>query len=410
MQRTVLFMRPIAVALAVFFAVFATTRSNAQEIILHSFSGNDGWNPSSSVIFDSAGNLYGATSVGGVNGAGTIYKLTPGSSGWSASVLYTFNGVGGDLPSGSLSLDAQGNLYGTTSQGGAASVGTAFQLSPSSGSEWTFTGMHDFSNHGGDGTYPHSGLVFDAIGNAYGTTLGGGASKQGIIFKLSPASGGGWNETLIHSFDGTDGSQPDAGVVMDKAGNLYGSTQFGGTSSNCFTGCGVVFELSPAAGGTWTYKVLLDFNSNNGAAGSGQLTIDPNGNLYGFTSAGGLYNWGIVYKLTHTTSGWKESILHNFNSNGVDGNNPVGALLIDKAGNLYGVTSNGGKYNGGTVYELSPGANGHYRETIVHNFNSNTTDGWDPNAGLTVDGAGNFYGTTMSGGANGDGTVFELKR
>jgi uncharacterized repeat protein (TIGR03803 family) len=307
-------------------------------------------------------------------------------------------------------MDAQENLYGTTSQGGAASVGTAFEVSPSSGGEWSFAALHDFSNHGGDGTYPHSGLVFDQHGNAYGTTLGGGANKQGTIFQISPVSSGGWKETLIHSFDGTHGSQPDAGVLMDSAGNLYGSTQFGGSSSACFTGCGVVFELSPASGGGWTYKELVDFNSNNGAMGSGNLTLDPDGDLYGFTGAGGLYNWGIVYKLKHTASGWKEAILHNFNSNGVDGNNPVGALLIDKAGNLFGVTASGGKYSGGTVFELSPGSNGHWREAILYNFNSTTTDGWDPNAGLTLDGSGNFYGTTMNGGANGDGTVFELKR
>lgn len=396
-------------AISLFFC--STQIALGQEIILHNFQSTDGQEPASELVFDSEGNLYGSTFMGGTLGYGVAYKLTPGSDGWSESVLLDFNGINGNLPSGNLVLNSAGNLYGTVYMGGALGVGAAFEVSPSTdGGEWTYTGLHDFSNHAGDGTYPHAGLVLDAQGNLYGTTLGGGSSGNGTIFELTRNSQGGWTETILHSFNGTYGSQPAGGVVVDAAGNLYGATYFGGGSTACSGGCGVVYELVAKAGGSWTYKVLHDFNNNNGGNPSGSVTLDARGNVYGSTSQGGAYNAGVIYRLSPSSSGWKQTILHNFNSSGVDGTDPFGYLVQDSAGNLYGVTQNGGPYSSGIVFELSPRSTGEWKESILHAFNSNSSDGSFPNAGVTLDGSGNIYGTTENGGEYGYGVVFEIKR
>lgn len=384
--------------------------ASAQEIILHNFKDADGQEPASELVFDGEGNLYGSTFLGGAQGYGVVYKMTPGSDEWSESVLFSFDGFDGNLPSGNVALDSAGNFYGTVYMGGAFGVGAAFELSPSSEGEWNFTGLHDFSTHAGDGTYPHAGMVLDSQGNLYGTTLGGGTNGDGTIFELTRNSGGGWTETILHSFNGTYGSQPSGGVVIDASGNLYGTTYFGGGSTACNAGCGVVYELAVKSGGGWTYKVLHDFYNNDGGNPSGSVTLDARGNVYGATSQGGAYNAGVVYRLTSTSSGWKETILHNFNSTGVDGNVPFSYLVQDAAGDLYGVTPNGGTYGGGIVYELSPRATGPWKERILHAFNPTTGDGTDPNGGLVLDGSGNIYGTTEDGGTYGYGVVFEIKR
>jgi len=407
--------RSLAIAASSIFPVvllffWATQIASGQEIILHNFRSTDGQEPASELAFDGEGNLYGSTFLGGAQGYGVVYKMTPGSDGWTESVLFSFNGIDGNLPSGNVALDSAGNFYGTAYMGGAFGIGAAFELSPSSGGEWSFTGLHDFSNHGGDGTYPHAGMVLDSHGNLYGTTLGGGSSGNGTVFELTPNSQGGWTETILHSFNGTYGSQPSGGVVIDASGNLYGTTYFGGGSPACNAGCGLVYELAVKSGGGWTYKVLHDFNNNDGGSPSGSVTVDARGNVYGATSQGGAYSAGVVYRLTSTSSGWKETILHNFNSTGIDGNDPLSFLVQDAAGDLYGVTQNGGPYGGGIVFELSPQATGAWKERILHAFNPNTGDGSSPNGGVVLDGSGNIYGTTENGGAYGYGVVFEIKR
>ena len=406
--------RSFAIAAAVIFPAislfFCSTQiALGQEIILHNFQSTDGQEPASELTFDSEGNLYGSTFMGGTLGYGVVYKMIPGSEGWSESVLFDFNGINGNLPSGNVVLDSAGNFYGTAYMGGAFGIGAAFELSPSGGGEWNFAGLHDFSNHGGDGTYPHAGMVFDSQGNLYGTTLGGGTSGDGTIFELTRNSEGGWTETILHSFNGTYGSQPSGGVVIDASGNLYGTTYFGGGSTACNGGCGVVYELAVKSGGGWTYKVLHDFNNNDGGNPSGSVTVDARGNVYGSTSQGGAYNAGVIYRLG-ASSGWKQTILHNFNSSGVDGNDPFGYLAQDSAGNLYGVTQNGGPYAAGIVFELSPRSSGPWKERILHAFNPNTGDGSFPNGGVVLDGSGNLYGTTENSGAYGYGVVFEIKR
>jgi uncharacterized repeat protein (TIGR03803 family) len=391
--------------------LFSVSLSAAQtETILHSFNNTDGNSPSAGVVFDASGNLYGTTFYGGPLGDGTVYELSPNGSGWTETVLQNFNGFGGNWPTASLVLDSAGNLYGTTFFGGALGYGIAYELARSSGGDWTEVGLHGFSKFDKDATYPRSALVFDAAGNLYGTAPDGGAAGYGAVFQLTPSAGGGWSETLIHSFNNTAGGNPYGSLVLDAAGNLYGTASVGGGSSSvCHFGCGTVFELSPTQDGSWTMKVLHNFtkNSTDGNGPIAGLIIDSAGNLYGTTPQGGKYGFGIAFELTPVTGGWKETILHNFASNGVDGNSPSGPLARDSAGNLYGTTASGGADDYGTVYKLVRTAHD-WKETILHSFNSTGADGSQPFSGIVLDSFGNLYGTTESGGSYGYGTVFEV--
>jgi uncharacterized repeat protein (TIGR03803 family) len=401
----------IALILALLFVIHAETKITfAQEIILHSFNGNnlnDGSQPFGGVAFDNAGNLYGTTFAGGTLGYGTVYKLTPGTTGWSETLLWNFNGGDGWWPKGKLIFDAEGNIYSTTWFGGFLGYGGVFELSPDGGS-WTFRELHSFNHLDKDAINPSTGLVRDSSGNYYGNAPGGGLFTWGAVYEVSP-DGYSWSEKLLHSFNlSGDGSEPFGELAIDGSGNLYGTTGYGGESTTCFGGCGTVFELSPQAGGEWTYKILHNFNNNNGANPFGGLLVDATGNLYGMTTQGGTYNYGSVFKLSPSANGWKETILHNFNSNGVDGNNPSGALVQDGAGNLYGATGSGGVYNQGTVFELSQTSQGGWKETILHSFNSDGVDGMSPGSGISLDSSGNLYGTTEAGGVYGQGTIYEV--
>src|ERR1017187_9485491 len=310
-------------------------------------------------------------------------------------VLHSFvsDGADGNNPYAGLIFDAAGNLYGTTSGGGTSGVGTVFELTPAAGGTWTEKVLHNFSND--EGTTPLAGLIFDAAGNLYGTTSRGG-NDYGTVFELTPAAGGTWTEKVLHNFDNTDGAYPQAGLISDIAGNLYGTTPNGGTD-----GLGTVFELTPAGGGTWTEQVLLNFNSTDGANPYGGLIFDAAGNLYGMTFNGGTFNYGTLFELTPAGGGtWTERVAHNFGS-GTDGFSPQASLVLDGAGNLYGTTFYGGSYGGGTVFRFN--AQG---EVLLHSFSG--TDGADPNAELILDAAGNLYGTTVDGGTSNKGTAFEI--
>src|ERR1022692_2196052 len=265
--------------------------------------------------------------------------------------------------------------------------------------------LHSFNSNGTDGIHPQAGLIFDAAGNLYGTTSQGGSSSAGMVFELTPAGGGTWTEKVLYSFHGgADGSSPRAGLIFDAAGNLYGTTYNGGT-----TFAGTVFELTPTGGGTWTEKVLLSFgNDVDGSNPQGELIFDGAGNLYATTKNGGGPNdAGTVFELTPGAGGtWTEKVLWSFGT-GTDGSDPFGALIFDAAGNLYGTTSLGGTSHSGTAFELTPAGGGNWTESVAHSF-GNGTDGAAPAAGLLLDGAGNLYGTTYLGGSYGGGTVFRL--
>lgn len=281
-------------------------------------------------------------------------------------------------------------------------------------------------NTGWKGNNPYGGLVFDSAGNLYGTTYNGGNPKTcnnngcGVVFELSP-SGSGWTEKVIHTFSGGwDGANSRATLIIDAAGNLYGTTTAGGDLTACRGfGCGVVFKLSPQSGGTWTETVLYAFvgGTKDGAVPTPNLTFDSAGNLYGTAKFGGSSAYctlaypgcGTAFKLSPTSSGpWKETILRAF-PNGNDGAEPGAGLTLDAAGNLYGTTEFGGPQGNGIVYRLSPTSGGRWQETVLYQFGTLTTDGNFPLSTLTFDAAGNLYGTTAQGlGSSSWGTVFEL--
>src|SRR5271155_4573388 len=259
--------------------------------VIEAFPGGASGGPSySTPISDASGNLYGATVWGGTfkptdceYGCGLVYELSPSASGYTENVLYTFaGGADGATPVAGLVFDTVGNLYGTTSAGGTrGGAGTVFELSPST-SGWTKTILYSFTG-GNDGSYPES-LAFDSAGNLYGAARQGGVRNVGVIFELSPSTTG-WIEKTLHVFSGgEDGAYPNVGLVVDAAGNLYGTAANGGntTASICqrYSGCGVVFELSPSSSGFWKETVLQKFNGGAGGGGPSGLTIDARGNIY----------------------------------------------------------------------------------------------------------------------------------
>jgi uncharacterized repeat protein (TIGR03803 family) len=379
-----------------------------------------------SLTSDAAGNLYGTAYYGGnsncIRGCGTVFELTEANGKWKQKVLHHFenNGKDGYYPVASLIFDAAGNLYGTTSQGGAYQVGTIFELMPENDGKWNEKILHSFVSTSADGWIPDAALAFDAAGNLFGTTNFGGAYQDyGTVFKLTPGANGHWSEKVLHSFDfnGTDGYNPLAGLVLDSSGNLYGTTDTGGTTTN-----GAVFEMTPRKNGSWTEKVLYNFTGgSDGALSDAGLVLDAAGSLYSTTLAGGdphCYEGGgcgTVFKLSPVAKGnWRFTTIHMFEEK--DGAFPGGGLIFDGAGNLYGVTNQGGAYKSGgcenlgcgTVFKLAPGAGGKWTERVLHSFDDNAVDGWGPDGGLIMDAAGNLYGTTYSGGAYGYGAVFEI--
>lgn len=335
------------------------------------------------------------------------------------TVLYNFgNGTtDGNDPLAGLVADASGNLYGTANAGGAPGVGTVFELVRGSGGIWNEKNIYVFNFNGRDGYSPWGSLIFDKAGNLYGTTGFGGLYDDGTIFELSPKSNGAWTETILHNFNGTDGQFPSASLVFDKAGNLYGTTQHGGSttaSGACsqgasLKGCGTVFELRHRPNGTWAEKVLhsFDFNGTDGFTPVASVAFDDAGDLYGTAEFGGAYNFGILFKLTPKSQGsWAETILHSFNQDGTDGIYPASGLLFDGSSNLYGTTGKGGSGLWGTVFEFSPASQGSWTETILHGFTSGA-DGSVP-GDLTFDAAGNLYGATGAGGTYSGGIAYEL--
>ncbi len=400
-------------ALAIVTVTLFVTSSWAQapwEKVLYNFNGDD-W-PSGGLVMDTRGNLYGTTYLGGiVNGCydgwcGTVFQLSHKvGGGWAYTVLHTFNGADGGNPAAGLIFDARGNLYGTTRVGGARGYGTVFQLRQQGVGRWTERVLHSF-NPETDGGFPTDSLILDARGNLYGTTT------LGTVFELSPEADGNWTEKVLYRpTGGPFGANPEAGLVMDTRGNLYGTTYYGGNPNY---DCGMVFELSPQAGGGWTGTVLHTFNQLDGCNPAAGVIFDGAGNLYGTTAVGGDYRegcgngCGTVFELSpEAGGGWTEKVL---DYGGYDAY-PSG-LIVDAAGNLYGTTFSDGAFGDGTVFEMSPDADGGWTYTVLHSFDPKCHDGAVvPNGGsLIFDAAGNLYGMTSGGGAYGYGTVFEIVR
>lgn len=370
--------------------------------------------PLSSLILDNKNALYGTFDLSASFGdGGGVYKLTPAGSAFSKSTLYGFGGGSdGKNPAGPLIVDQNGSLYGTTVAGGGyggacgTGCGTVFKLTPSR-SRYSERILYRFAGSP-DGAAPFAGLIFDDKGALYGTTFRGGSYDLGAVFKLTP-SGSGYSESILYNFSGgRDGAHPYAGLLFDKKGALYGTTSGGG-----YNGSGSVFELMPSGSG-YSDRTLYEFRGgDDGASPVAGLIFDKKGSLYGTTAAGGRYGLGTVFKLLAVPSSQctPEEILISF-SGRKDGKAPTGTLILNASGELYGTTSQGGRYGFGTAFKLKPSGPGYsrvYSESVLHNFNFN--NGAWPRAGLTFGSAGGLYGTTSGGGNHGYqgvGTVFEL--
>jgi uncharacterized repeat protein (TIGR03803 family) len=414
----------LASALTMFaLTVLLTASAAAQaEKVLHSFNdnGTDGVDLVSALIFDKTGNLYGTTIFGGTHASGTAFEiLAAAGGGTTEKILYNFGASGSDgtAPKPGLIAGPGGRLYGVTTSGGTHNVGTVFALIPHSGGSWTEAVLYNFAGGLTDGAAPVGGLVIDASGNLYGTTANGGSVGAGTVFELSPpVSGGKWTETLLHIFldNSTDGGYPQGSLAFDAAGNFYGTTNVGGNSGNCSPGCGTVFQLTPASG-EWTETVIYNFTTaNDGFFPISGLTFDTKGNLYGATTQGafaGIFTTGAVFELSPAGGDvWNESIIYPFGNN-ADGASPAyGAPVFDADGNLYLTPTAGGTDNVGTVFELSPRAGGTWEQRVLHSFTNTGTDGQNPWSSLVLDTHGKLYGTTLNGGANCNcGTVFVVK-
>jgi len=419
MKRNILWAISLRLLCCFALSILAVHASAAeQEKVLHLFQASAGAFPAGNLIFDAAGNLYGTTQNGGSSSCpplcGTVFELTPAAGGhWNYSVLHVFTDPDGAYPWSGLIFDKAGNLYGTTSSGGAHAGGTVFELTPTSNGGWKEKTLHNFYSWRGDGVGPMGGLVMDQAGNLYGTTLGGGACNNGTVFKVSPNASGGWIESVLYSFGCVprDGTTPRAPLVLDSAGDLFGTTNAGGGTGCGGFGCGTVFELSHD-GTVWTETVLYTFqggvDAGNPLAG---LLFDSSGDLYGTAPNGGTVGDGAVFELTPSPTGWNESVIYSFQQGPKDGNSPRGSLIFDSAGNLHGTASSGGIGNYGGVFTLTPNSNGGWTESDFFLFS--LSGGAFPMAALVLDSSGNLYGTTYAGGVakgvEGYGVVFEIK-
>lgn len=395
-----------------------------------------GEEPTTGLVADGSGNFYGTTLGGGISNesacmgggfpgytCGTIFKAARDQGGrWTETVIYEFTGgTDGAFPSGSLTLDEEGNLYGTTQQGGVigCTCGTVFELTSNQDGSWAENTLYNFQG-GADGYEPVAGVVFDALGNLYGTTSGGGSSLlYGTAFKLTPNQIGQWTKSVIYNFQGdSSGSSPGA-VVFDSAGNLDGMVSSGGLAE---CKCGAVYQLTPSPTGTWTQTILHSFTGqrHDGAIPSefSRLTFDAAGNIYGDAMQGGDRECacGIVFQLHPNSDGsWTEQVLHIFH--GPDGREPVGGEVFDSEGNLYGTTGSGGqgecyRYGCGTIFELTSTRSGVSFRPVASFYKRYGTA---PVSGVIVDTSGHLYGTAAGGGISscyppyGCGAVFEIK-
>jgi uncharacterized repeat protein (TIGR03803 family) len=379
-------------------AIVATRSARAQTFtLLHTFGGEpDGANPGAGLVSDAKGNLYGTTYFGGSSNFGTVFKVDTNGT---ETVLYSFCAkagcADGSNPNGGLAIDVLGNLYGVTNDGGSSDYyGTVFRVSRK-GKE---TVLYSFCPDGGactDGAFPHGNLVMDAAGDLYGITSNGGTTKHcpkpcGTVFEVTKAG----KETVLHSFiGGADGAFPAAGLVVDPRGNLYGTTTAGGGRTHD----GTVFKLSRRGKEIVLYRFT---GGSDGAIPGATLILDAKGNLYGTTSSGGgSSNVGTVFRVSKTG---KETVLYRFTGS-TDGAFPESGLVMDAKGNLYGTASEGGGSGDGTVFRLTQTG----RLAVLHTFTGGT-DGALPYGNLLMGADGALYGTASGGGASGNGTVWKL--
>jgi uncharacterized repeat protein (TIGR03803 family) len=395
--------KTLHIPLVVVVAVLAGRAFNADaqmETNLHSFVGfpGDGDLPSGSLIQGSDGNFYGTTYQGGAQNSGTIFRI---SSGGSYTSLYSFVGspTDGARP-WELVQASDGNFYGTTFAGGTANSGTVFRISPGG----SYSNLYSFGSHTNDGLEVHFGLMQGSDGNLYGTTEKGGTAGLGTVYRISTSG----TYTSLYSFVGppADGANPLCVLVQGSDSNFYGTTVFGGTSTNCGVGvgCGTVFRFSPSGGETNLFSFAVSLTG--GATPFSGLAQGSDGNFYGTTYAGGTNitcaaGCGTVYRISPSGS---YSNLHSFVGFPTDGVQLFAAPVLGSDGNFYGTTFAGGTVNSGIVYRISP--SGSYSN--LYSFGSRPNDGLEPFDGVVQGSDGNFYGTTEFGGTNNLGTIFKL--
>ena len=401
-----------ALAMVFMLTLVTTNSAHAQGFqVLYTFTGgNDGAGPYAGMTMDKGGKLYGTTHSGnsGTNW-GNVYQLRPNPSGWTFNPLGVFDG---NL-SARVLFGPKGLLYGTSPNNLTGYLyGYVFSMRPGVNAcvtaicPWNATVLYGFSTGGADGANPRYGdLNFDQAGNIYGTTPAGGSGNNGLVYELMP-SGSDWTEKILYTFSGPDGSQPFAGIIFDNVGNMYGTTAQGGAN-----GYGTVYELSPSGGG-WTEKVLYSFqNGSDGSNPIGGLIFDQSGNLYGAADNGGSGGGGTVFELTPSGGSWTYNLLYSFTGGAQCG--PRASLVMDGSGNLYGTTFCDGANNKGSIFKLTPSA-GAWTQTSLHDFTGGT-DGEAPISNVIFDSAGNLYGTASRGGNHstcgsiGCGVAWEIK-
>ena len=374
--------------------------------VLHTFTGDDGLSPYAGVTVDRAGNLYGTTKYGGIAncdlGCGVLFKLALQGSGWNFAPLYKFAGPSdGKSPIARIVFGPDGRLYGTTLIGGNTTVngGTVFALTPPptvcrTPCSWIKTTLWSFGQNDGDAHNPGYGdLVFDAAGNIYGTTEEGGTTQPacgpgcGTVYMLSRSQES-WSETLIYQFGDGPGYHPYAGVAFDGNGNLYGTTPYGGSGDS-----GLAYELTPS-NGSWSPTILYNFLfQSDGGVPSAGLLPDNAGNLYGATSTGGAGGGGTVFELSPMGLDWNFTLLHGFDFPA----KPFASLTMDAVGNLYGTTLSGGIFQHGNVFKLTRTGDS-WTYTSLYDFTGGS-DGANPYGNVALDAAGNLYGTAVDGGS-----------
>jgi uncharacterized repeat protein (TIGR03803 family) len=388
----------IVLALGVSLLAFtASSDASARKFrTLYSFAGGaDGANPQASLILDRAGNLYGTTFYGGAQNLGTVFMIEPDGT---EKVLHSFEGNDGAYPYSDLIADADGVLYGTTAFGGPSNTGVVFKLTP----DGVETVLYSFAKHG-KGVEPLGRVAFGRNGNLIGTAYGGGRGDCefagcGVVFELGPDG----KEKVLHQFLGsaTDGASPYGGVIIDKKGNIYGTTLSGGIvdPKHClepYPGCGTIFKLAPDG----TEAILHYFSGgDHSACPVASLTPDNAGNLFGTTIGCG--SPAIAFKLASDGAEAKDDTFTTFPLE----KGSESSLAVDAAGNLYGTTIDGGSW--GTIFKIAPDGT----QTVLHTLSQSKGEGWRPLAGLIEDNEGNLYGTTSRGGAYDKGTVFELEK
>ena len=404
-------------------AIFATTfLLQAQTYtVLHSFSGAaDGATPYSGVTLDRGGNLYGTANEGGDTascggGCGTVYQLKRAGAGWILNSLYIFHRNDGAYPYAGVVFGPGGSLYGSTSSGGNGSqycfdgCGLIFKLNPPATAchnvtcSWQITSLYKFAGWPNDGEGPGN-VAFGSVGNIYGTAGGGFGYCEdlpgcGIVFELSPGSGG-WSETILYDFANGGGFSPNPFVVLDSTGNVYGTT------NNDFLPYNTVFEVTPE-GNNSPFQTLYDFYYGGPTIPLGGVIFDTAGNLYGTTSTGGSGNGGVVFELMHSGNSWIFNVLYNLvNPGTMYSPGPRGNLAMDAAGSLYGTTYADGANGCGSIFKLTQ-SNGNWTYTSLHDFTCGS-DGAYPYSTVVLDSAGNVYGTASAGGSQNKGVVFEI--